>query len=289
LATLLDPGRPVFLHAEGAAFACIVREFEDRADVITPYGYGGPVARDLHTASGLHAGYETWCAEHGIVSTFVRFHPLYENHRYSEFHVERLGATIAWRLGDDLFERMHSHHRRVVRKAERAGTEVSVTESPADLHEFVELYERTMDRRDADVFYRFSREYWDGLRALVVRADARLAGELAASVLCFFSPPWLHYHLGATSDEGRRVGASNLVLYEAARWGHERGCELFHLGGGVGGAEDSLLEFKRRFDPEGRREFAVGKAVHDPEAYRALTHQADVSLAGFFPAYRGRR
>ncbi len=266
-----------------------MREFEDRADATTPYGYGGPVARDLHAATEFHAGYEAWCAEQGIVSTFVRFHPLYENHRYSGFHVERLGETIAWRLGDDLFERMHSHHRRVVRKAQRAGVELSVTESADDLDEFVALYERTMDRRGATAFYRFSSEYWEALRALVVRVDARLAGELAASVLCFSSRPWLHYHLGASSDEGRRVGASNLVLYEAARWGRERGCELFHLGGGVGGAEDSLLEFKRRFDPEGAREFAVGKAVHDSETYRALTHQADVSLAGFFPAYRGRR
>jgi hypothetical protein len=57
----------------------------------------------------------------------------------------------------------------------------------------------------------------------------------------------------------------------------------------VGGQEDSLLEFKRRFDPEGTRQFAVGKAVHDPDAYRELSNRAEVSLEGFFPAYRERR
>jgi serine/alanine adding enzyme len=272
----------------GAAFACIVREFEGAVDVTTPYGYGGPVAREPRAATEFHAGYEEWCDDNRIVSTFVRFHPLYENHRYSEFHVEGVGETIAWRLGGDLFERMHAHHRRVVRKAERAGVETAVDEIPAELDEFVALYERTMERREAVAFYRFSPDYWQALRRLVIRVDARLAGQLVASVLCFASSPWLHYHLGASSDEGRRVGASNLVLYKAAEWARDRGFELFHLGGGVGAKEDSLLEFKRRFDPEGAREFAIGKAVHDPDAYRALTKQADVALAGFFPAYRGR-
>jgi serine/alanine adding enzyme len=265
-----------------------VREFEGAFDVTTPYGYGGPLAREPRAATEFHAAYEEWCGDNGIVSTFVRFHPLYENHRYSDFHVEGVGKTVAWRLGADLFERMHTHHRRVVRKAERAGVEAVVDETPADLDEFVALYERTMERRNAVAFYRFSPDYWQALRPLVTRVDARLDGDLVASVLCFASPPWLHYHLGASSDEGRRVGASNLVLYKAAEWARDRGFELFHLGGGVGVKEDSLLEFKRRFDPEGAREFAIGKAVHDPDAYRALTKQADVALAGFFPAYRGR-
>jgi lipid II:glycine glycyltransferase (peptidoglycan interpeptide bridge formation enzyme) len=110
-----------------------------------------------------------------------------------------------------------------------------------------------------------------------------------ASVLCFASKPWLHYHLGATSDEGRRLGASNLVLYEAASWARGQGYELFHLGGGLGGRTDSLYEFKRRFDPGGEREFAVGKAIHDAAAYRELAGDASPDAVGFFPAYRAPR
>jgi serine/alanine adding enzyme len=284
----LEPGTPTFLHVGSVVFPCITRDFGGRADVTTPYGYGGPVAAD-GDANRFYAAYDDWCRERGIVSTFVRFHPLYANQRYARIHVEPLGGTIAWRLqGDELLERMHSHHRRAIRKAQRAELEIGVDES-SGLDEFVALYERTMARLDADSFYLFTPEYWGSLRSLpCLLVSARRDGRLLASVLCFASKPWLHYHLGATSDEGRGLGASNLVLYEAARWGREQGYDLLHLGGGVGGRTDSLYEFKRRFDPGGEREFAVGKAIHDEETYRELAGDPRADAIGFFPAYRTR-
>jgi serine/alanine adding enzyme len=280
----IEPGEATFLSDGETVFPCISREFQGRADVTTPYGYGGPVAAG-DSAEAFYARYEDWCREHGVVSTFVRFHPLYANHRYAEIPVQPLGSTVAWRLqGGELFERMHSHHRRLIRKTQRAGVEVSVDESPS-LDAFVELYELTMARLAADSFYLFTPAYWDSLRSLpCLLVSARREGELQASVLCFASKPWLHYHLGASSEEGRRLGASNLALYEAANWARGQRYELFHLGGGVGGRTDSLYEFKRRFDPGGEREFAVGKAVHDEAAYRELA--GDASPDGFFPAYR---
>jgi lipid II:glycine glycyltransferase (peptidoglycan interpeptide bridge formation enzyme) len=184
---------------------------------------------------------------------------------------------------------MHSHHRRVVRKAQRAELDVSVEEAPS-LDAFAALYERTMARLDADSFYLFTPAYWESLRGLpLLLVSARAEGELLASVLCFAAKPWLHYHLGASSDEGRRLGASHLVLFEAASWARAGGFEVFHLGGGVGGRADSLHEFKSRFDPGAEREFAIGRAIHDETAYYELNeatrdHSADAS--GFFPAYR---
>jgi serine/alanine adding enzyme len=180
---------------------------------------------------------------------------------------------------------MHRHHRRIVRKAETAGVRASVVTAPENLDRFVGLYEQTMDRKDASGFYYFPPEYWNalaaGLRDRIVLFEA---GDDAA-LLCFATRPWLHYHLGATSVEGRKVGASNLLFLEAARWGASAGFTRFHLGGGLGGGEDSLFEFKQRFDPGGRVEMAVGKAVHDEAAYRALAG-GTAETEGFFPAYR---
>jgi len=163
-----------------------------------------------------------------------------------------------------------------------------VEEEPS-LEEFAALYESTMARLDADAFYLFTPEYWASLSALpLLLVSAREEGELLASVLCFAAKPWLHYHLGASSEDGRRVGASHLVLYEAASWARAQGYELFHLGGGVGGRADSLHEFKSRFDPGAEREFAIGRAIHDETAYYELTEAAGARAdsGGFFPAYR---
>ena len=287
-ACTIEPGTPTFLSEADVVFPCILREFQDAIDVTTPYGYGGPVAA-AEIADGFYAAYQEWCRERGVVSTFVRFHPLYGNQRYARIAVEPLGATVAWRLqAGELFERMHSHHRRVVRKAQRAELEVSVEEAPS-LDDFVALYERTMARLDADSFYLFTPEYWESLLTLpLLLVSARADGELLASVVCFAAEPWLHYHLGASSEDGRRLGASHLVLYEAASWARAQGYELFHLGGGVGGRADSLHEFKSRFDPGAEREFAIGRAIHDETAYYELTEAsgARAEFGGFFPAYR---
>jgi hypothetical protein len=91
--------------------------------------------------------------------------------------------------------------------------------------------------------------------------------------------------LSGTTDRGRETGSSTLVLLEAARWAQGNGYERFHLGGGLGGRADSLHHFKARFDPEGLVEAAVGKAIHDEDAYRELSG-GESGYDGFFPAYR---
>jgi len=277
-AALLDKGRPFLLEHDGARFAGIERD--EPRDVVTPYGYGGP------TADGFWDAYEEWARERGVVTTFVRFHPLYGNQRGAPIHVDELAPTVAWRLDPDrdLLAGLHFKHRNKVTKAENAGATVTQHDG---LGEFVPLYEDTMRRVNADDFYFFEPAYWERLGELpLVRFDAGIDGEVVASALCLATPPWLHYHLSGTTDAGRTTGSSTLVLLEAARWAQANGYERFHLGGGLGGKEDSLHHFKARFDPEGLVPAAVGKAIHDEDAYRRLSGGSEVTFEGFFPAYR---
>ena len=277
-AALLDKGRPFLLEHDGARFAGIERD--EPRDVVTPYGYGGP------TADGFWDAYEEWARERGVVTTFVRFHPLYGNQRGAPIHVDELAPTVAWRLDSDrdLLAGLHFKHRNKVTKAENAGATVTQHDG---LGEFVPLYEDTMRRVNADDFYFFEPAYWERLGELpLVRFDAEIDGEVVASALCLATPPWLHYHLSGTIDAGRTTGSSTLVLLEAARWAQANGYERFHLGGGLGGKEDSLHHFKARFDPEGLVPAAVGKAIHDEDAYRRLSGGSEVAFEGFFPAYR---
>ncbi len=301
-AALLGQGEPAFLHFADAGgdvvFPCLVREApEDHADVGTPMGYGGPLASGAEPpVAGFFEAYEGWCRARHVLATFARFQPALANQELAEsrWHLEHIGHSIGWRVGgrsaDELGAGLDAHHRRVVRKARAAGLEVTVREHPADLSEFVSLYEDTMRRRDASPFYFFPEAYWEhlvrGLGDVLVLADARVEGEMAAALLCFASLPLLHYHLGASSERGQELGANHLLFLETAAWASARGFELFHLGGGVGGFEDSLYEFKRRFDPGGPLPAYLGKAVHDEDAYRALSNVEEIDYAGYFPAYR---
>jgi len=298
-AALLADGAPAFLHLPGrdgdVLFPCLVTS--DPADVVTPYGYGGPlgVGREppLHA---FGARYAAWCSRRGVVSSFATYHPLFANQRAAGstgFHAVPLHGTVAWPLAQGgLLERMHKHHRRLVRRARSHGLEAEAHVAPAELGEFVAVYEQTMRRAQASAFYFFGDAYWRALAADVplVRIDVRSeAGELAASVLGMGAPPWLHYHLGASTDAGRRSGASHLALLELASWGAEHGFDVLHLGGGVGGRDDPLFAYKLRFAPEGHVGACVGKAVHDRERYAALAGAPGVDWAGFFPAYRAAR
>lgn len=299
-ASLLEPGRRAFLHLAGGGghvvFALLVRDLPSGAghDVTTPYGYGGPVAVGREPpVERFWELYGEWCRANGVVTSFLRFHPLFANHRLAgeSVRVEALAGTVGWRLDlPDLFAAMDGSHRNACRKAERSGVAVSVEEAPADLSVFTSLYEETMRRVGADGFYLFPERYWEllvdrlGRRLVVFHAEE--SSGIAASALCLAAPPWLHYHLAATDDRGRALGASNLLLFEAARWARDRGFERFHLGGGLGGRDDSLLSFKRRFDRGGLLESALGKVVHDEAAYRELTGRGPGDVAGFFPAYR---
>jgi serine/alanine adding enzyme len=290
---LLDGGRPAFLAAGGVAFGAIVREIPGAAglrDVTTPYGYGGPAGPG--DGEAFYAAYDAWCRENGVVTTFIRFHPLLGNARLAPPSVrrDRLANTATWPLAPeaDLLAGMHQMHRRGVRKALREGVEASFRQAPDRLHDFVVLYEDAMRRHDADSFYFFPGAYWDALagplRDRLLRADAYRDGELLATQLHLLAPPWLHYHLGAASDEGFRLGASKLLFHESARWARDEGLEEFHLGSGLGGSENSLWQFKQRFSPHPGREFLVGKIVHDAGAYRGLG--GDIAADGFFPSYR---
>jgi serine/alanine adding enzyme len=284
----LAGGVATFLRSGDVVFPCVVRS--DPVDVVTPYGYGGPVG-DGSFAEFWDA-YEAWCGARGVLSTFVVFHPLFGNADSAVgFRRFPMAETVAWPL-DDPMEAMHSHHRRVVRKAQRAGLSVSVEPSPGSLDGFVQVYEETMRRTDAAPFYFFSAAYWDALLAGVplVRVDVRGDdGTLLASVLGMGEPPWLHYHLGGTTADGMKLGASHLALYSLAVWGHENGYSVLHLGGGVGGRDDSLREWKRRFAPGGLVGAAIGKAVHDEAGYVRAAGVDAIDWEGFFPAYRAPR
>lgn len=299
-ASLLGQGEPRFLHLSGqdgdVVFPCLMRQARDGyVDVGTPMGYGGPVATgaDQPVQAFLDA-YERWCDRNDVVATFARFHPLLANQRLVEghWHVERIGHSIGWRLEGEFLAGMSGHHRRLVRKAGTAGVRASTSTEPRELAAFVALYEDTMRRRHASAFYFFPTQYWDflatALRGRLVRFDAELEGELVASILCLHGGPFLHYHLGCSSEQGQSVGANHLLFQHAATWAAERGFARFHLGGGVGGFEDSLYEFKRRFDPDGAVPACLGKRVHDTDAYLTLSEASAIDYSGYFPAYRAR-
>ena len=97
-------------------------------------------------------------------------------------------------------------------------------------------------------------------------------------------------HLGGTFDRspGNPI---KLLFHQAAEWFKRRGNRWMHLGGGVGGGQDSLFHFKLGFSPQ-TFPFRTWRLVLDAAAYDELLTRAGRApgsglVAGsFFPAYR---
>jgi hypothetical protein len=301
-AATLEPSEAKLLVVEtrdgGVAFPLLVRPIPHESgllDVTSPYGYGGPVGFGAAPPwKTFHAAYEQWCSDNRIVTTFVRFHPLYGNQRHaaSSVKVEPQAGTVGMRIdeGRDLLAQMDKHHRRTIYGTMKRDLRPvqHEFEGPA-IARFRTLYAATMRRVGAASFYDFPDTYWETLRVGLGRSLSLAEivdeeGSVLAAALLLMTPPWLHYHLGASTDEGRRVGATVQLFLDVGRAAQESGYRVLHLGGGVGGSADSLLAFKRRFDPDGLLESAVGKQIHDLTEYRRLSGGVDAS--GYFPRYR---
>jgi len=146
-----------------------------RFDMTTPYEYGGPVV-NVANSSDQHAVVEDfqeafvrYCRTSGIVSEFVRFHPLLKNHEMeSEFYVLRKSCdNVVVDLNqdeDEIFKGFSSSTRRNIRLAEKRGVRVEKAKLPsASMSEFVELYKLRIDRLGARDYYYFSEQYFDQL------------------------------------------------------------------------------------------------------------------------------
>ena len=68
-------------------------------DFATPYGYGGWIIEGESTER-LFEEYERWIEKNGIISEFVRFHPMVKNHDASRpfYEVIQLGEVVHMEL-----------------------------------------------------------------------------------------------------------------------------------------------------------------------------------------------
>lgn len=259
----------------------------------TPYGYGGPLSNreQLSPEAGRVFLEELTelCRQRRVVSQFIRFHPLLGNQKILGDLVkhETIKDTIFMDLTAEkgIFLELDSKNRNMVRKARKSGVTV-FSDRGEHLAEFSELYREAMDRAHAAPYYYFEKSYYERLRTELEEESiffyAQMKGDIVAAAIFLYNDRFMHYHLAGSKSTFRKFAPTNLLLYEAACWGAERGIKQLHLGGGNRG-EDSLFAFKKRFHEEGRIPFYVGKNIFIPNAYQQLLTLRQSVEADFDP------
>lgn len=252
-------------------------------DIESPYGYGGPLASTdaADFCAAAHRAFTAWCQEERIVAEFVRLHPLIQNQRWLDPRVELVydRPTVSLNLANfstlDISELPFDQTSRyMLGRARRSAICVEALPAYECMDKFSVLYRKTMERRGADVFYYFNEQYLRGLGQLIDDAGCFLAAkqgdQWVGAAVFLFGADSVHYHLSASDATKRLPGATNLILYEAARLGSDRGLSTMHLGGGVTAApDDSLLRFKKSMGTN-LHSFYVGKRIHNRKRYARL-------------------
>jgi Acetyltransferase (GNAT) domain len=272
-------------------------------DALTPYGYPGPLVsgddddRDAFASRALEVATDVLRAER-CVSLFARLHPLLgATARPSNGLLVQHGTTVHVDLrksDTELWAETMSGHRNEINRAIKSGHRAYFDDAFRHADRFVEIYQATMARVGAAAHYFFDRDYLMGLReALGPRlklAVVEIAGAVAAAGLFVETGKIVQYHLSGTDEAFLRERPTKLMLHFVRGWAKERGATWLHLGGGVGGGEDSLFKFKAGFS-KARSPFFTLRLVIDPATYRALSRARhpeadDADVSGFFPLYR---
>jgi len=137
----------------------------------------------------------------------------------------------------ELLGRMKSKTRYNVRLAERKGVRVVEDNSIETFEKYIKLMEETTRRQK---FFAHSVDYhrqmWKEMhKANIARLLVAKKGEqmLTAWVVFVFNDV-LYYPYGASSSVNRELMASNLVMWEAMKYGKRHGCKSFDLWGALG-------------------------------------------------------
>lgn len=244
----------------------------------TPYGYGGPLTDNLisvETQNSFKTAILEYCKEKGVVSQFVRFHPLLKNYDVMPNVIETryLRDTIYMDTTSPelIMSNMDSKNRNMVRKAIKNDVTI-VQRDISDYDDFVSMYVETMKKNGAEDYYTFNNTYFESLKTMSDNAFILYAmhdGIPISGSIMYYNDRYMHYHLSGSHTEYRKYSPSNLLLYKAACWASEHGIKKFHLGGGMT-PDDSLFGFKKQFNKNGRAPFVVGRTIFDEEKYNEL-------------------
>ncbi len=275
-------------------------------DLVTPYGYGGPVIHSVTDgkkeeliASYIQA-FQEYTRVNNIVAEFVRFHPIIGNgvdfkEAYNSIYDRKtVGTTLTYE--DVIATEFSKHKRKDIRKIlKNPDIHYEIDEHPTTLDDFIEVYYSTMDRDNADDYYYFGKEYFrkmlEAFPDHITTGKVFLGDRLIAMGVYFRYGKYLHAHLSGTILEYLEYSPAYLLKYALAIYGHEKGYEVIHYGGGSSRSpENGLYKFKKEFGKNTEFDFYIAKKVWNGEVYEKLCKAkgADIN-SDFFPAYREKR
>ncbi|NER16875.1 GNAT family N-acetyltransferase [Spongiivirga citrea] len=277
-------------------------------DVVTQYGYSGPLLLDDKSEEvlGVFWSYvDQWYRQNNVITEFVRF-SLDENHkRYTGNLLETL-QNVRGNLKSDFDKQWESFDRKVRNNYRRALKHnlrfkvfqgADITTKAIDM--FHEIYNQTMRRNKADSQYFYNQDYFNGLLenninkfaiALVFLDETAVSGELIID-----QNHTIYAYLGGTNSDYFHMRPNDFLRVEVVKWAINLGRTQYVLGGGIKNGDGLYKHKKAMFPYDKDVVFYTGRKVIDQQVYAKLCYKAnqyfdeipeDQLKYHFFPFYR---
>ncbi|MFD1031318.1 GNAT family N-acetyltransferase [Metaplanococcus flavidus] len=281
----------------------VLSHAENYFDLVTPYGYGGPVILNCtnenkqELVEEFQTAFEGYCKKNNIVNEFVRFHPVLQNAPDFSgcydltFRRKTIGINLK-DYDDPIQSEFSKSKQKSIQKSLKAGVEYKITINPCNLDDFQRMYFETMERKKADEVYFFGEKYFSRLLKYlgdhVLMVEIIHEGEVIGMGLNFIYGKMIHIHLSGTRLDSHHLAPSVMLRYALVKWGKENGMELIHEGGGKSGSpDDPLYVFKKQFGKNTEFNYYVSYKVWNEKIYEMLCNSVDAdNKVGVFPTYQ---
>lgn len=159
---------------------------------------------------------------------------------------------------EELLKSFSSKTRYNIRYAQRKGVKIIEDNSPQAFSKYLQLTKETVQRQ---AFFAHTQKYhrlmWKHLHQIPVSKHqtpiahlltAKYKNEVITTWIVFLWKDFLYYPYGASSEKYKNVMANNLMLWEAIRFGKNKGCKTFDLWGREPGK--GFTRFKEGYHPK---------------------------------------
>ncbi|BFP42748.1 hypothetical protein FGF1_35930 [Flavobacteriaceae bacterium GF1] len=299
-------GRPILLkYCDGQVcigLPLLVRKIPDTAfyDATSVYGYAGPLYKNISNSFD-NRRFENelleYFASNNIISVFSRLNPFLSLQHLvlkNIGDIEKKGPVVTIDLKKDIDIQRQEFGRRLKGQLNKVRRYCSVKKAANDreFQDFIEIYHENMDRVNAKPMYYFDDDYFkvlaksNGFNTETLLAIHNESGEVIGASLFFYKNSIVHYHLSGTKSEYLHLMPTKLLIDEMRIKATNMGLSQFNLGGGLAGANDTLLQFKSSFSKD-MTDFYVWKLIVKPKVYKKMIAESDKpNGVGFFPLYR---
>lgn len=277
-------------------------------DAVSVYGYPGPITNEIPIPKSIIKKFfqilNSYFEKNNIVSFITRLNPVIQHEYLTKNYgnVDYIGPTVSIDLrlsNEKQVDQYIDGHNYDISKAKDEGVECFQDTGWDYYDNFIDIYYETMKRVNAADYYFFSREYFERMKDLLneqlllfiaVKDDTVISGSLFTKCKGI-----IQYHLSGTKTDYLNLSPSKLILDSVRCWGNDSGLEIFHLGGGVGGKEDGVFQFKAGFS-NNIHKYEIWHKVINRDIYKEINKQKlmwneqqglEFSDSSYFPKYRG--